>query len=228
MQSTCRRCRIGTDGAVSNQPLPNISQTGQSHLPTKHSEPMVPVFRMPPAPKVPQVTLYDQLNNPGTVSTNSQDFETAFDAFDNFAADDFVVPAGQTWTITEVDTQGLYFNGPGPAASFHVFFYQDSGGLPGSNVYTAMAQPYVNNAGVFQVTLTGPPCLLLGLIGSQYRRGRMTFQPASGVGLTGRYKRITRRPGRTPVAVSESAASRGALDKFALRVQRAKPTKCSG
>src|SRR5258705_9056868 len=98
-----------TDGAVSNQPLPNVSHAGQSQLPTKHSEPSVPVFSMPPAPKIPQVTLYDQLNNPGVVSTGSQDFETANDAFDDFTADDFVVPAGQTWTISEVDAQGVYF-----------------------------------------------------------------------------------------------------------------------
>jgi len=88
------------DGAVSQQPLPNISAIDASHLPTKHSEPSVPVFSMPPPPKVPQVTLYDQLNNPGVVSTNSQDFETANNAFDDFVADDFVVPAGQTWNIT--------------------------------------------------------------------------------------------------------------------------------
>ena len=115
-----------------------------------------------PAPDVPDSVLYDQLNNPGTVSTNSQDFEAAFDAFDNFLADDFVVPAGQTWNITEVDAQGLYFNGPGPAASFNVFFYQNSGTLPGTNVYTATGQPYVNNAGVFQVTLAVPAVLTAG------------------------------------------------------------------
>ena len=100
-----------TDGAVSDQPLPNISQTGPSHLPKKHSEPAMPVFQIPPAPKIPQVTLYDQLNNPGVVSTVSQDFEASLDAFDAFTADDFVVPAGQTWTINEVDAQGVYFNG---------------------------------------------------------------------------------------------------------------------
>ena len=115
-----------TDGAVSDQPLPNISRTGQSQVPTKHSEPGVPSFRITPVPKFPAVTLYDQLNNAGTVSTGSQDFEAVFDAFDDFTADDFVVPAGQTWNITEVDVQGVYFNGPGPAASFHVFIYQNS------------------------------------------------------------------------------------------------------
>ena len=38
------------------------------------------------------MTLYDQYNNAGTTATSSQDFETAFDAFDSFTADDFVVP----------------------------------------------------------------------------------------------------------------------------------------
>jgi hypothetical protein len=113
-------------------------------------------------PKLPAVVLYDQLDNPGLFSTGSQDFEPAQDAFDDFTADDFVVPGGQTWNITEVDAQGVYFNGAGPAASFHVFFYQNSGGLPGANVYTAMAQPYVNNAGVFQVTLAAPAVLSPG------------------------------------------------------------------
>src|SRR5207237_4218188 len=122
----------------------------------------VPSFRPASVPQLPNVTLYAQLNNAGTISTGSQDFETANNAFDDLTADDFVVPGGQTWNITEVDAQGVYFNGPGPAASFHVFIYQDSGGLPGTNVYTAMAQPYVNNAGVFQITLTVPAVLASG------------------------------------------------------------------
>ena len=37
-----------------------------------------------PTPNAPNVVLYDQLNNPGTVSTTSQDFEAANDAFDSF------------------------------------------------------------------------------------------------------------------------------------------------
>src|SRR6266567_5611435 len=132
-------------------------------VPKVSSGPMgIPSFRLPSVPKLPNVTLYDQLNNPGTISTGSQDFEAANDAFDDFTADDFVVPGGQTWNITEVDAQGVYFNGAGPAASFHVFFYQNSGGLPGTNVYTALAQPYVNAAGVFQVTLTVPAVLAAG------------------------------------------------------------------
>ena len=92
---------------------------------------------------------------------NSQEFPD-FPASTDFTADDFVVPAGQTWTITEVDAPGFYLNGPGPADNFNVFFYQNSGSLPGTQVYSATAQSYVNNSGVFQVTLTVPAVLTAG------------------------------------------------------------------
>src|SRR6187551_2086291 len=43
---------------------------------------------------IPAVVLYDQMNNPAPTpgGVTSQDFEAAFDIFDSFAADDFVVP----------------------------------------------------------------------------------------------------------------------------------------
>ena len=70
---------IGASAAQAQ--LPNISQTGQLQLPKVSSGPGVPSFRIPPVPHLPQVVLYDQLNNPGTLSSSSQDFEAAFDAF---------------------------------------------------------------------------------------------------------------------------------------------------
>jgi len=54
----------------------------------------------------PGNVLYDQYDNFSTEKTPnipSQDAETALDFFDSQAADDFIVPAGQTWQITEVD-----------------------------------------------------------------------------------------------------------------------------
>ena len=89
-------------------------------------------------PLFPHVILYDQYDNATTnppVDITSQDFEASFDQYDSQAADDFVVPSGQTWTITEVDVMGEYSGGP--AASFNVYFYQDSGGLPGTLVASA-------------------------------------------------------------------------------------------
>src|SRR3954468_6584013 len=48
--------------------------------------------------------LYDQLNNLGSYGTDSDDFWD-LPAWSSFTADDFVVPQGRTWTITEVDAQ---------------------------------------------------------------------------------------------------------------------------
>jgi hypothetical protein len=71
--------------------------------------------------------LYDQTSGSGTNSLASQNFGTANDPFDCQAADDFVVPAGETWNIESVDAPGAYFNGVGPAVDFNVFFYSDAG-----------------------------------------------------------------------------------------------------
>src|SRR5439155_14481721 len=105
--------------------------------------------------------------------------------FNSDLADDFVVPAGQTWNITEVDAQGLYFNGAGPADNFNVRFYQNSGTLPGTLVYTATGQSYVNNAGVFQVTLTVPAVLTAGTYWVEVQ-AHMSFTPNGEWGWTDR------------------------------------------
>jgi hypothetical protein len=82
--------------------------------------------------------LYDQTDSKGTVATSSQNFSpTAWDGFDDRLADDFVVPAGSTWSITKVSVNGIYTNPVngstlGPPDSIDVVFYPDSGGLPGT------------------------------------------------------------------------------------------------
>ena len=152
------------DGAVSDQPLPKIPAMDASQLPKASTGPIgVPSFRVMPVPKLPAVTLYDQYNNAGTSASSSQDFETAFDAFDDFVADDFVVPGGQTWNISEVDVQGLYFNCTtcGPAVSFNVFFYQDSATLPGTLVATRLANTYTGTTD-FVITLSSAVTLTPG------------------------------------------------------------------
>ena len=136
-----------------------VNHAGQSRLPTKIVGPLrIPAFQILPVPIVPAAVLYDQLNNPGSAATSSQEAPDA-PAFSDLTADDFVVPAGEIWSVTEVDAAGTYGNGPGPADNFNVFFYQNIGTLPGPQVYSATAQPYVNNSGVFQVTLTAPAVL---------------------------------------------------------------------
>lgn len=119
------------------------------------------VHRALPAPTAPNVVLYDQYDNAGLAATSSQDFEAAYDAFDDFVADDFVVPTGESWTIDEVDVQGVYFNGAGPSVSFHVFIYQDAAGLPGAQVYSALDQTYTGGPD-FVITLATPAVLSEG------------------------------------------------------------------
>ena len=129
-------------------------------IPTLLTPTTGPTFRILLQPKLPNVILYDQYDNAGTNATSSQDFEAAFDPFDDFTADDFVVPGGQTWNVSEVDMQGTYDGFTGPAIAFHVFFYQDSGGLPGTQVYAAMNQPYTTSNNIdFVVNLTTPAVL---------------------------------------------------------------------
>ncbi len=108
--------------------------------------------------------LYEQYDNLGTSSFPSQDFETALDNFDAQGADDFVVPAGETWNITEVDVYGDYSSGSAGSESFHVFIYQDAAGLPGPVVYTALNQSYTTtNDNDFVVTLSTPAFLTEGV-----------------------------------------------------------------
>jgi len=105
----------------------------------------------------PEAVLYDQMDNAGTSSYTSQNFESGFDAYDNQGADDFVVPAGAIWTVTAIDVPGAFFNGTGPMNSVNVWFYRDSAGLPGTQVYEALALVPVDPAsGTVSVTLTTP------------------------------------------------------------------------
>ena len=137
-----------------------------------------------PIPKFPEVILYDQLDNAGLISWVAQEFPDMPD-FDAFLADDFFVPGGQSWQVTEVYARGTYFNGAGPASNFNVFFYQDSGGLPGALVSARTAQPYVESADLFEVSLTVPVTLAPGIYWVSVQ-AHMPFDPNGQWGWTER------------------------------------------
>lgn len=127
--------------------------------------PSIAVSLIPSVPAEPVIILYDQTNNPAPTPTpptpggvTSQDFEPELDSHDSFAADDFVVPAGQIWNITEMDVIGESSEPPAPPDSFHVFFYTDSAALPGTLVASRLANPY-SGFGEFLITLTSPVTL---------------------------------------------------------------------
>ena len=108
--------------------------------------------------------LYDQTDNPGSNALSSQDFEAANDAYDNQAADDFEIPAGDgSWTIEEVFVAGAYFTGStGPVPAANVYFYADAGGLPGAELYSALGVTAVDSGGSLTVTLPTPATLPAG------------------------------------------------------------------
>jgi hypothetical protein len=68
------------------------------------------------------------------------------------AADDFVVPSGQTWLVKEVDVSGVYFNGSGPASSEVVTFYTNKHNLPNRD-RVSFTLKCADNFGAFQCVL---------------------------------------------------------------------------
>jgi len=99
--------------------------------------------------------LYSQDGTDTLNAIVSQNFEATFAAYSAAAADDFHVPSGQIWCITEVDVLGQYFNGSGPSDSVDVTIYKDAGGKPGDVVSTATGLSYTNGSS-FHVKLPPP------------------------------------------------------------------------
>jgi hypothetical protein len=93
----------------------------QASVPVTHSAAGHPANIVVPAATT--AVLYDQMDAASSDDVRSQDFEAAFVTFTNQAADDFVVPAGQTWNVTGVDVVGDFTAVP-PA--FNVYFYENA------------------------------------------------------------------------------------------------------
>ena len=93
-------------------------------------------------------TIYGQRDNDngiGIVSQNFTDSGGALDAYDNQGADDFKIK--HKAVVKEVDVDGVYFNGPGPAESVHVTFYKNAAGHPGGVVKDYPTQGYTDTTG---------------------------------------------------------------------------------
>lgn len=114
----------------------------------------------------PQSVLYVNGTDASGVGIVSQRFESAFNIYDSSGADDFTVPAGKTWTITEVDAPGAYFNGAGLAASENVVIWTNRSvkGLPGHRVATIKNVKGADDGlGNFTITLPTPVVLTAGV-----------------------------------------------------------------
>src|SRR6266704_2654927 len=101
------------------------------------------------------VVVWDQYNNAGTAVTLSATF-TDSPAMNSDLTDDFIVPAGYAWIMRWIDVDGSYFNGPGPANAFSVFFYSDNGGFLRSQIYATLAW-WEQNGSTFRVHLCDNP-----------------------------------------------------------------------
>ncbi|HEX4077937.1 MAG TPA: hypothetical protein VHX61_03565 [Rhizomicrobium sp.] len=90
-------------------------------------------FRIPKGAKV--LWNQNQLTSNAGTAVISQNFTSGDSTtYDCQGADDFVIPKGKTWRITEVDVTGMYEYGELPATSENVIFYKDRQGMPGKTV----------------------------------------------------------------------------------------------
>lgn len=82
---------------------------------------------------------------------SSQNFEAAFDAYDDMAADDFKV-GKKGCTVKTVVAAGTY-SAAGPAVSANVTFYKDKNGKPGSVIKSKVGKIKNDNAGTLTLSL---------------------------------------------------------------------------
>ncbi len=110
-------------------------------------------------------TLYNQNDNPAPTPGGiiSQAFVGLSDAYSSVAADDFVVPEGQTWYVSQVVVVGEYNVNGFPAPSFDVLFYVDANTLlPSGAIQGRYQSAYVDAEGTSTITLSSPVVLSPG------------------------------------------------------------------
>ena len=172
--------QLRANDVPSGPDMPRMAQFPQTTSGVRAAH-IIPILR---APKAPQVILYDQYNNASANATLSATF-TDFATFGADLADDFVVPAGQTWNVESIDADGVYFNGSGPANSFNIFIYADNAGLPGTQIFSATDQPWVQSGTTFTVTLPTAAVLTAGTYWIEIQ-ANMTFAVGGQWGWTDR------------------------------------------
>ena len=122
---------------------------------------VAPAFPLQKAPIVQNdaraKVLYDQTSNGSGVVYVSQKFDAAYSSYDSQIADDFTVPAGKTWTVSEVDVVGGYGAAGIKAKSENVSIYKPSAkGRPKLKVMEFDKVKGKDSAGSFSITLPQP------------------------------------------------------------------------
>lgn len=134
-----------------------LSAAGLAHSasPARHAAAVVP-SQAPSAGLAKLSVLYDQSGgkkNSG-FGLQSDNMEAPYDAYDTQAADDFTVPAGATWLVSQVEVFGVLLGGL-PAPSQNVTIYTDQNGLPGSIVadFRELVGVSTDGSGSYKITL---------------------------------------------------------------------------
>ncbi|MBV8799521.1 MAG: hypothetical protein JOY77_03520 [Alphaproteobacteria bacterium] len=116
------------------------------------------------APPKGTATLYDQNIGDTGYGFFSQAM-SSYPQYDEYLADDFVVPDGHTWKVSGVDVSGFYYIESGPATSVNVIVWNDNKqnkGWPDKNSKVAECDNLIPvsglDTGVFQIKLDSKTC----------------------------------------------------------------------
>lgn len=105
-----------------------VSAMGAPPVAALHGASPNPAVRHSPGRKV----LYTQNSDSSFAYVNSQNYTSGVSADNDQSADDFVVPSGKKWKVTEVDVTGCCSGST--TITENVTFYKDNNGEPGKPV----------------------------------------------------------------------------------------------
>jgi hypothetical protein len=108
--------------------------------------------------------LVDLYGNPGQSYISSQNFAAVLDAFDDRAADDFIIDRDGNWRITAGEFGGEYRqvaqDSDRTVEAINVQIYADASGMPGPLMYQATVAPTGGlTTGEFSLALSPGPVL---------------------------------------------------------------------
>ncbi|MBI9034230.1 MAG: carboxypeptidase regulatory-like domain-containing protein [Bacteroidales bacterium] len=106
--------------------------------------------------------IYNQMGAVGSGWISAMEMTNSADKTKtSFAADDFIVPEGETWDVSYMKLIGGYPDSENTSDTLHVFFYENDNGIPGDVIYsyeniTEFNQTLINdefNMYEFEITL---------------------------------------------------------------------------
>jgi hypothetical protein len=121
--------------------------------------------------------LYDQTSPAGTLDRNSNDYVSPSppNNLDTQAADDFTVPPGQSWTISQADVIGRCSSCSGLASVVNLWLYGTAGTLPGAELHSQPNSPASNQPN-YSIPVTGGPALSPGTYWLSVQQTSAQFQ----------------------------------------------------